>query len=129
MPTVFLVCIYALMDLHEDFLLQIIMQKYSLSINNLGLKIPYDHGHQKDSKWHIIHNWGEIIIEVETQSLAVLTCHQLSSKHTISFDLKYPFALDTLTTNRHLGFTYFLPNFAHIHFLKLFINCTSLFSS
>jgi hypothetical protein len=98
------------------------MQKRSFNINNLGLKIPHQHGNQKDSnyhiihtcgeaiaKYHIIHNWGEAIAEVETQNLAVPTGHQLSSKHTISLDHKHPFAFDTYINDHQLSQICYFP--------------------
>jgi hypothetical protein len=90
----------------------------------LALMIPRQHGSKKDSKCHIIHNWGEIIIVVDTRNLVVPTGHQLTSKHTISLEIKVPFAFDTLTTIRHVRFDDFLANSAHIHSLKLFMNDT-----
>jgi hypothetical protein len=125
---VFYGTIYAFSDLHEDFLLQVPIRKLSFNIN-IGIKITRQIFHHKNSKFHLTHNRGKVIIEVETRNLVVPTIHQTSSKYSISLDLKQPFNFDTLITIRHLRFSIFLYDSAQINFLKLSINGTLLVRS
>jgi hypothetical protein len=45
-----------------------------------------------------MHNWGEVVVEVNAWDLKEPAGHYSGSKYTMSLDYKHPLTTDTLTT-------------------------------